>query len=278
MSDAAPEPVAAEQAFPGSDRAGWQRLAFPGLDDDLRFAPNLGCFLLRHRGRTVLCDAGIGPGPNAWLGGLRGALPDRLDRLGVRPEEVDLVIFTHLHMDHIGWATLPAPDGARHPMFANADHVVDRTELDFWAADPAAARPHHREAFDAIFRPLIAAGRVQGVAAEEEFAPGIRLMEMAGHTPGHSAIRCDDDPALVVAGDVFHCPGQVERPDWGHRADMDPGRARRTREAFIARAAAEKWHVAAGHFRDGLSLGEIVAEGAGHRFLPKQDGPAGAAR
>jgi glyoxylase-like metal-dependent hydrolase (beta-lactamase superfamily II) len=269
--DAAPAPVAAEISFPGSDVAGWQAVALSGLNAVFEFAPNLGCFLVRHRGRTVLCDAGIGPAPNIYLGGLRGDLLQRLATLGVVPEQIDLVVFTHLHMDHIGWASQPAAGEGRSATFPNADYVVGQAELDFWGSSDGSVGAHHRDAYGQIFHPLVAAGRVTGVAPDTEIIPGVRLLEMPGHTPGHCAIRFGDAHPLVIAGDVFHCPGQVERPDWCHRADMDAA-ARRTRRNFLDRAAAERWLIGAGHFRDGLSFGRIVAEGAGYRFLPQDDG------
>lgn len=244
-------------------------MALSGLDAEGRFSPNLGCFVVRHGGKLVLCDAGIGPGPNAYLGGLHGDLPEQLATIGIRPSDIDALVFTHLHMDHIGWATQVDSDGRRSATFPNADYFVARPELDYWAGGAADARAHHRDAFETIFRPLAALVQLVPVAYDTAIMPGLTLMSTPGHTPGHASIRfAHGAETLVIAGDIFHCPGQVERPDFGHRADMDPDMARVTRRAFIEQAASEGWFVAAGHFRDGLQLGTITSQGDGHRFRP----------
>lgn len=269
LVDAAPGPVGATEAFPASTAEGWRRLALSGLDDQGYFSPNLGCFIVHWAGKLVLCDAGIGPGPNAYLGGLRGHLPRQLAAVGIMPDDVAAVVFTHLHMDHIGWATQLADDGQRLPTFTNADYFVAETELDFWTSGAASARVHHRDAFDTILRPLAASGRLAAVAYDAPTLPGMSLLSTPGHTPGHASILFGQGKEqLVIAGDIFHCPGQVERPEWHHRADMDPDMARTTRRAFIEQAASQGWLVAAGHFRNGLQVGTIAAQGDGHRFVP----------
>lgn len=269
LNDASPAPVPAEQSFPGSTAAEWGDLEMSGLDPDGCFSPNLGCFLVRRNGLLVLCDAGIGRGPNAYLGGLSGHLIQSLALHGIAPDDISLVVFTHLHMDHIGWAAEVASSGVIAPTFPRARYVAPLVELDYWASDPQEARAHHREAFDASIRPLLAEGRMEGVAAGGGIEPGMRFIATPGHTPGHCSIAFEaSGGTLVVAGDVFHAPGQVERPDWPHRADMDPDEARRTRRRFIAEAASGDWLLACGHFRDGLSFGRIEKVGPGCRFAP----------
>jgi len=267
--DAAPGPVGATEAFPTSTAAGWRSLTLSGLDGAGCFSPNLGCFIVHWAGKLVLCDAGIGPGPNAYLGGLRGDLLHQLAAMGIMPDDVAAVVFTHLHMDHIGWATRIADDGQRRWTFPKADYFVAKTELDFWTSGATGARVHHIDAFDAILRPLVSSGRLTAVAYDAPILAGMSLLATPGHTPGHASIVFGQGhEQLVVAGDIFHCPGQVERPEWHHRADMDPNLARITRRAFIAQAASQGWLVAAGHFRNGLQVGTIAPQGDGHRFVP----------
>ena len=269
INDATPAPVSATEAFPDTTAADWTVLGLSGLDDQHMFSPNLGCFILRWADRLVLCDAGIGPGPNAYLNGLSGHLPRQLAAIGVAPADISAVVFTHLHMDHIGWVTQIGPDGQRQATFPNADYIVAQDELDFWMGGAAGARAHHRDAFETVFRPLADSGRLRPAAWDAPILDGMRLLSTPGHTPGHASILFTrDDAQLVIAGDIFHCPGQVERPQWHHRADMDPDLARITRRAFIQHAASQGWLVAAGHFRDGLQLGTIAAQGDGHRFVP----------
>lgn len=257
------------EAFPTSVADEWKQLKLSGLDVEGRFSPNLGCFLVPWAGRLVLCDAGIGPGPNAYLGGLRGHLPEALASHGVTPDQIAAVVFTHLHMDHIGWATSLDSTGQRVASFPDADYFVAAPEMTFWATGATGARAHHREAFETIFRPLERLGHLVPVTHGEPILAGLSLISTPGHTPGHSSIRFEQgDQCMVVAGDIFHCPGQVERPDWHHRADMDPDQARITRKTFIKQAASEHWLIAAGHFRDGLQSGHISAKNDGFRFEP----------
>ena len=277
ISDAEPAPVPAVLSFPGSDAAGWAALDLSGLDAEGRFSPNLGCFLLRRPGCTVLCDLGIGPGPSAYLDGLTGRLPDVLAAEGLAPADIDAVIFTHLHMDHVGWATRAGADGRRVATFPRADYFVAEPEYAFWASGAPGAKPHHVAAFDTAFRPLLGLGRLFPVVHGETILPGMRLLATPGHTPGHAAILFEPE-RLVIAGDIFHCPGQIERPEWGHRADMDPDAARDTRRAFLRRSADEGWTVGCGHFRDGLQLGHIAAAAAGFRFVPAAGMPTPADR
>jgi glyoxylase-like metal-dependent hydrolase (beta-lactamase superfamily II) len=270
LSDASPAPVAVEQSFPGTQLREWRVLTLSGLDANGLFHPNLGCFLVRWHDRLVLCDTGIGPGPNAYLGGLRGRLPEVLAEQDVLPDHIHVVMFTHLHMDHIGWATRETPDGKRVPAFPNATYFVAEAELDYWTGDPADARAHHREAFANAFWPLVGLDRLRTLRPSDSAMPGVSLIPTPGHTPGHSSVLFRvEEGCLVIAGDIFHAPGQIERPAWSHRADMDPEQATKTRRSFIDRAVRENWTIGAGHFRDGFQLGRIVTYNESRRFVPQ---------
>ena len=259
LVDAVPDAVEVTWSFPEVRPSEWREVRLSGLNGNGYFQPSLGCFLVRTNGRTILCDAGIGPGPNRYLGGLRGRLPECLAAAGFRFSDVDAVVFTHLHMDHLGWAHLGLAPLRSGDSLARAEFFVGGAELAFWASKPSDAKPHHVAAFEESVRPLLAQGRLQTISGEKDFLPGVSLLPTPGHTPGHCSIRiaCSGSP-LVVTGDVFHCPAQVERPEWSHRADMDPGAAVRTRKRFVERAREEGWTLAAGHFREGLNFGKIV--------------------
>ena len=269
LNDAVPDPVAPSWSFPGVATAAWADHADGSLDEAGYFRPNLGCFAVRMPGSTFLVDFGIGPGPNAYLNGLRGSLPARLAAAGLAFADIDAAVFTHLHMDHVGWAATQDARGMTHASCPGVPHYVAEEELTFWQAAPASAGAHHREAFDACIVPLLRAGLVQPVRGVTEFAPGLSFLPTPGHTPGHSAVMIRSSAgAIVIAGDVFHCPAQVEEPDWSHRADLDPVRARESRKRFLAQACEDEWLIAAGHFRDGWTFGRIARDRGGHRFVP----------
>ncbi len=265
LIDAVPDPVPVSWSFPDVAVTDWAGIAMAGLDPQGRFQPSLGAFLVEIGGKRILCDAGIGPGPNAYLGGLEGALPERLAAAGFAAGDIDAVIFTHLHMDHIGWAA--TADGT--PRFPRAAYVAPAADAAFFAAGAPGMGAHHAEAYAATVGPLIAAGRVRLVADDGEIMPGVRYRATPGHTPGHQSIlvRAGGE-TLAVCGDVFHAPAQVERPGWSHRADHDPARARASRRAFMEAAAAGGWTLAAGHFREGLQLGRIATEPTGTLWRP----------
>jgi glyoxylase-like metal-dependent hydrolase (beta-lactamase superfamily II) len=270
LVDAVPAPVDPAWSYPAVPAAAWAATADGSLDAGGRFRPNLACFLVRAGGRKILVDAGMGPGPNAYLAGLRGNLPSRLAEAGAAFGQIDAVVFTHLHMDHVGWAATAGEDGAARPTMPGARHYVAAAELDYWAGDPADAGAHHRLAFDAAVRPLMRDGLLARVDGADEMEDGVWFLSTPGHTPGHSSVvvRCGD-AAAVIAGDVFHCPAQIAYPDRCHRADRDAGAAERSRRGFIERAASDGWLVAAGHFRDDVVFGRIAADGkGGFRHVP----------
>ena len=269
LVDAVPDPVAPSWSFPEVPAAAWAGHAEGSLDDAKRFRPNLGCFAVRMPGRTLLVDLGIGPGPNAYLKGISGRLPELLAEAGLRFSDVAAVAFTHLHMDHVGWAATRGTDGDTRISCIGAPHYVSATELAYWRAAPESSGAHHRGAFDSCVVPLIHAGLVHTVQGDAEFQPGLRYLPTPGHTPGHSSVMIQSAAqTIVIAGDVFHCPAQVQEPNWSHRADLDPGSARETRKDFLARAAEGEWIIAAGHFRDGWMFGRIEQTRDGYVFNP----------
>lgn len=266
LVDAVPQPVPVTWSFPQTPEAAWAGLACDGLDAGA-FHPSLGAFLVKTPTATILCDAGIGPGPNAYLGGLSGQLPAQLAEIGIAPDAVDAVILTHLHMDHIGWLGTEAG-----PTFPSARVFAPAPDLAAFTGEAPGIGAHHREAFAAAVQPLLDTGRVTALPAGAEILPGVRYIATPGHTPGHQSIAFDAGAGtVVVTGDICHCPAQVERPDLSHRADVDAEVARDTRHKFLQDAAAGRWIVAAGHFRDGLQFGLVVPSGNGFRWQAVHD-------
>jgi len=194
----------------------------------------------------VLVDCGIGPGPVAYFPGLAGRLEAALHEHAATLAEIDLVVFTHLHLDHLGWA----------PYLPNAAFAVAEAEWAHWAeGGDAAGKAHHVAAFRASLLPL--AARVRRLPANGEAAAGIVLLPAPGHTPGHCGVLVAD--RLLIAGDLWHNPAQVAEPTWCHRADHNPAQAVATRRALGRRALLERWVVGAGHFE--TPFGRVTAGG-----------------
>lgn len=213
----------------------------------------IGCFLVRTAGRTVLVDAGIGPVTNPIFQG--GELPGRLEKAGVQRDDVDVVLCTHLHIDHTGWLVREEA-----PFFPNA---TVRFGSDDWGQFVTNADPSDltRQALQI----LDAAGRIEVIDGDGEVAPGISTLNAPGHTLGHTCfvVSSGTERALLL-GDSVTCPVQLEEPDWQAMSDIDPALAQRTRETLWRELEGTRAVAVAAHF-PGLRFGRVVA-GKGKRY------------
>lgn len=234
-------------AFPDAteaDRAAARSVDPAAFDDGEAWLLDFRCFLVRDpRGRTTLVDAGVGPaaGPAAAWAPVPGRLPDALTAAGLDPAEVDTVVLTHLHEDHVGWSV--APDGA--PTFPNARYVVQRREIDALPAGDA-TRGY-------VIQPLRAAGQLDLVDGERRLSAlegggTLTVVPTPGHTPGHQSVLVEAGPRQVlITGDVHLHAVQLVNPDVGYRFDADQDLARRTRSAVLARARRDGVVLAVAH-------------------------------
>ncbi|TML48814.1 MAG: MBL fold metallo-hydrolase, partial [Actinobacteria bacterium] len=156
-------------------------------------------FLVRSESGVVLIDAGLGPKPGDFLPARQGWLPSELEAAGVSPDAVEIVLLTHLHVDHIGWA---AADG--RPYFSRARYVASASDWVFFEA-----REESRVVFEEKLAPLERAGVLELIEPNEtEIAPGIVMLPSPGHTPGHMSVRVAGGEAeAVILGDV-RCRGE----------------------------------------------------------------------
>ncbi|KJS59649.1 MBL fold metallo-hydrolase [Streptomyces rubellomurinus] len=242
------------------------------------FVGALQTFVLRSGGRTVLVDTGVGDGrerPGTPLFHRRegGRFMALLARAGVRPEDVDVVVNTHLHADHVGWNTRER-DGAWVPAFPNADYYLPAADLAFF--DPAAAHPARAaggpgpelwEDWDRVFAdsvaPVLAAGQAVPWSGQVRLDGALVLAEAPGHTPGSSVLRLDSGgERAVFVGDLLHSPVQLAHPSCSSCFCLDPVLAARSRQQVLARAADEKALVVPAHFA-GAGAARVRGEGAG---------------
>ncbi len=192
----------------------------PGaLNGHGQIAMSVGGLLVERGGRRLLIDAGLGAqaGRNPLGNTNSGALPDTLTALGCDLATIDTVAFTHLHLDHTGWAFTQHQDGTYRKTFPTARYLVAGAE---WAPHergeslPAGTPAAVIEQFAAT-RTLIDDG--------EEIFPGVRAMVTPGHTPGHTSyiITSSTGTRLIALGDAFHIPAQLGHPDWPSLPDID---------------------------------------------------------
>jgi glyoxylase-like metal-dependent hydrolase (beta-lactamase superfamily II) len=225
-------------------------------------------WVVRMPGRTLLIDTGVGNDKIRHESPLwhqrRGSWLDDLAAAGVTPEQVDTVVCTHLHVDHVGWNTRLEGDGWV-PTFPRARYVVHGEEWEFWKWEAAHGREPSGCITDSVL-PVVEAGRGLLVDADHEVAPGLRLEAAPGHTPGHVAVRLTTPAGeAVFAGDLMHRTVQVAEPQWNSRFCHDGVQARQTRLAFVERHADSGTLMLPTHFP---RPGYIVRADGGFRFRP----------
>jgi glyoxylase-like metal-dependent hydrolase (beta-lactamase superfamily II) len=238
--------------FVGYDEDEFRRLA-PALTPDYYSAgaDSLYAFLqswvIEVDGLRVLYDTGAGnakerPGIPLF-GGLDTPFLTRLAAAGFAPDDIDVVICSHLHIDHVGWNT-QLHAGRWVPTFDNARYLFSAIERDYW--DPAGRGPRPTDAgafvntnvFEDSVQPLLDTGVAELVGDGCRVSDSLTLQLGPGHTPGHLVmdLRSGNDSALFV-GDILHHPVQVHRPDWNSPYCEDQALARTTRRRVLADAA-----------------------------------------
>lgn len=219
----------------------WERVARP--DERNRIELSLNCLLVRDGRRTLVVETGMG---EKWgekdrdIYALRseGGLPAALRRFGVRPEEVDTVILTHLHFDHAGGATWMGPGGAPVPVFPNAVHLVQRREWETAGRLNQRTRASYRSE---NYEPLERAGLLRLVDGEIEIAPGISVVPVPGHTPGlQGVILRGGGRTVFYPSDLVPTAAHLPYP-YIMGYDLFPLTTLETKLKFLPRALAGNW-------------------------------------
>jgi len=221
------------------------------------------CVMVNIGKHLVLVDTGAdGLGPDT------GRLLQNLQAAGIAPEDIDTVILTHGHPDHIGGNT----NAKGMPAFPNARYVVWQDEWDFWTSGEAERKldEHVKEVLLGFARKNLPPirDRLDLIAHETDIVSGIRAIAAPGHTPGHMglAISSGSDVLLCISDAVLH-PIHVEQPEWYAVVDFAPEQVVSTRRRLLNRAAAEKTLVLAFHFPF-PGLGHVVQKGEGWQWQP----------
>jgi glyoxylase-like metal-dependent hydrolase (beta-lactamase superfamily II) len=236
------------------------------LDDKGRLLQSIHAFVVEGPDLRMIVDTCVGNdkdrGGRAPFHMLRTTFLDALAAAGFPPESIDVVLCTHLHVDHVGWNTR-LENGRWVPTFARARHLFARREWEHWSSEQD--DDAKRIMSDSV-RPILDAGLATLVAMDDRISSGIRLEPTPGHTPGHVSVRLSSgDAEAVITGDLMHHPVQMAEPQWATPFDTDAEQARTTRREFCARYADTPVTVLGTHFNH-PTAGRIVRHGAAWRF------------
>jgi glyoxylase-like metal-dependent hydrolase (beta-lactamase superfamily II) len=224
---------------------------------------NFQAFVLKVGERRIMVDTCVGADREREFPvftRMRTSFLQDLGSIGIAPTDVDTVLCTHLHFDHVGWNTRLV-DGRWVPTFPRARYLFSRKEYEHWLklrdSGGYHAINHLRDAVD----PVVEAGLVDFIAHDHRISAEIRLLPTPGHTPDHVSVHIDSEgEQAVITGDVMHHPIQVAMPAHPATFDMDKKMGASTRVEFVKRFQDKPVLVIGSHFAD-PGAGYIVSHG-----------------
>ena len=190
-----------------------------------------------------------------------GPYLDIMTQAGFPPESIDIVLCTHLHVDHVGWNTRLV-DNRWVPTFERARYLFGRTEYEHWRDH--SDTPDKVAVFNDSVKPIVDAGKAELIAGDARLTDEITVIPTPGHSPGHMSILiASDGERALLTGDVAHHPCQMAHLDWSSTADSEPSRSAATRWQLFSRFADTPTLVIGGHF----DAGHIRRDGAAFKFI-----------
>jgi glyoxylase-like metal-dependent hydrolase (beta-lactamase superfamily II) len=233
-----------------------------------RMVINFQGFLIKAGERRIIVDSCIGSDRQreyAVFCNLQSPFIEDLAALGVAPHDVDTVLCTHLHFDHVGWNTHWVA-GRWVPTFPKARYLFGRQEHEHWMMLRDTGGYHDVRHLKECIDPIVERGLADFVATDHRISEEIWLEPSPGHTPGHVSVHISSQgEEAVLTGDLMHHPLQIALPRHAARFDMDGAAASDTRARFVERYCNRAALVIGSHF-SGSTAGWIVADGAGWRF------------
>lgn len=251
----------------------WMKPHFMTNDGALKIS--IHALVVETPSRRILVDTCVGNDKH------RPALPNwdklqlpflrDLEEAGFKRENIDTVICTHLHIDHVGWNTMLV-GGKWVPTFPKARYLMGQREFEYWRSESDATDPHEGfaavqvDVFSDSVKPVFEAGLVDLVEVDHRICEEVRLVPTHGHTPGHVSVRIESKgETALITGDFIHHPCQLAHPDWATVVDYDQKESTRTRERTFETLCAEPTLVIGTHFA-GATAGRIIRDGNAYRL------------
>ena len=224
-------------------------------------------YIIKTPHHTILVDTCVGnhkprPARPSW-DMQDGPFLAELAAVGVVPEEVDFVLCTHLHVDHVGWNT-QLINGKWVPTFPNAKYIFSRNEFELWQErySSGATVPVPLVYEDSVL-PIVEAGQALIVEDSHQIDDGMWLEPAPGHTPGHVMLNLKSgDNTALMSGDVIHHPLQLIRPEWSSRACEDPVQSAVSRTKMLERIADTSTLLCPAHFGS-PTMGHVISHATG---------------
>ncbi len=265
-------PFSAARAFPGADLSEMDKYAdmlvpwhYEPATKNVLF--DYQAFVVRTPRYVIVVDGGQGndkPRGSSEANMRKGPFLENLKAAGVVPEQVNFVMNTHFHSDHVGWNT-STKDGKFVPTFPNARYIFNQAEVDGSRANLAAAGIG--VSFADSIQPVLDANIVDFIKGDREIDNGVRIVFSPGHTPGHQALSINSKgKRAILCGDLIHNPIEVVHPEWEVLFDADKEAGKVQRHKFVDGHTDVDVTIFAAHFR-GPTAGKIVSERGGKRLF-----------
>ena len=236
----------------------------PFVDENAKLVLSIHSLVVESQGQTIMVDTCIGNDkqrnyPRWNL--MQGDFLQRFAAAGFSTEQIDTVLCTHMHVDHVGWNTRLV-DGAWVPTFDRAEYLFAEDEWNHWRVEEQEYGP----VIEDSVQPIFDAGKAVLVQPEHRVTDEVWLEPTPGHTPGHVSIHiASNGEEAVITGDMIHHPCQIKHADWSSLADHDADLAAHTRAGFVERYANRPVLIIGTHFA-GPTAGKIVSDGDSYRL------------
>jgi glyoxylase-like metal-dependent hydrolase (beta-lactamase superfamily II) len=250
--------------IPGVSGEQWQPYLNGANPEDL-YESRVTAYVVRSQGKNILVDSGVGM-HGLWRFG-DGHLLDSLKELDLAPEDIDFVLPTHMHLDHVGWNTRPTPEGPV-PTFTRARYLFQQADWDTYINDEFLygelenpMRKTTQEMMKVAVLPLKDSGLMDLIGPEKAITDEVTLLHTPGHTPGSVSVLVQSgSEAALLIGDVAHNPAQLTETDWTPAIDVDQSLSRRSRKALVEQAQRLNALVAGGHLGapDASAFGRMI--------------------